>query len=204
MKLPPKAGQRLLVPGILGVALIIAGAAAVAVTDQLLSEAQTELNTTQAEREQAQASLARATDQEREIREELVDYRKLLDRDMIGQEHRLDWVDRIAEIKAARGLLDVNYSIEPQRPVDYLGMGSKGEVEFLASPMKLDMALLHEEDLFRFIGDLRSTLSAYVVVRACTLNRAEGGPTDRGIASRLHASCNIDLVTIHDRQAKRT
>ena len=98
----------------------------------------------------------------------------------------------------------MKYSIEPQRPVDYPGMANKGEVEFLASPMKLDMALLHEEDLFRFIGDLRGALNAYVVVRSCNIIRADSAITERSSGPRLRANCDIDLVTVHDRQVKRS
>ncbi len=204
MKLPPKAGQRLVIPGAIAAALIGVGAVCVVAASGLLNQTRTDLSVAKSDREQAQVKLTRATDEEREIREKLVDYRKLVDRGMIGDEQRLDWVDRISEIKTARKLFDVKYSIEPQRPVDYPGMATKGEVEFLASPMKLDMALLHEEDLFRFIGDLRGALSAYLVVRVCNVNRAESATGDRGNGPRLRATCEIDLVTVRDRQARRS
>ena len=59
----------------------------------------------------------------------------------------------------------MKYTIEPQRPADYPGLAAAGDVEFLASQMKVDLALLHEEDLFRFIDDLRGALSSHVIVR---------------------------------------
>jgi len=204
MKLPPGSGGRLLLPGIVAAALIAAGAAGVLAANGLLKQSRAELGRTKLEREQAQTRLARATDEEREIREKLVDYRKLLKQGMIGDEQRLEWIDQIAEIKAARKLFDVKYSIEPQRPVDYPGIAGKGDVEFVASPMKLEMSLLHEEDLLRFISDLRQTLSAYVLVKSCNMDRLERTPNERGVAPRLRANCEIDLVTIRDQQAKRT
>jgi len=204
MKLPPKAAQRLALPALIAAALIVAGLASVVATNGLLARTRAELSQAKSEREQAQTRLARATDEEREIREKLVDYRKLIDRGMIGDEQRLDWIDRITAIKTARKLFEVKYAIEPQRPLDYPGIAGKGDVEFMASPMKLDMSLLHEEDLFRFINDLRGALSAYVVVRACTVDRVDRLATDRTVAPRLHANCDIDLVTIRDRHAKQT
>ena len=170
MKLPPGAGQRLALPGIVAAALI-AGGAPLSYHAALVQKAAGEQQTAATERQSAQQKLARATDEEREIRETLVDYHKLLARGVIGEEQRLDWVDRIGEIKAARKLFDVKYSIDPQRPVDYPGIGGAGDVEFLASPMKLEISLLHEEDLFRFLDDLRGALSAHVVVRSCTFTR---------------------------------
>jgi len=202
MKLPPGAGRRLAVPGIVALALVAGGLAAVILTQRLVLKAAGEQKAAAAERQSAQGRLARATDEEREIRDRLVDYRKLVDRGVIGDEQRLDWVDRIAEIKAARKLFDVKYTIEAQRAVDYPGLAGAGEVEVMASPMKLDMGLLHEEDLFRFLDDLRRALSAHVVVKSCTLQRSASAPAERGLAPRLQASCDIDLVTIRDRKMK--
>ncbi len=202
MKLPPSAGQRLAMPGILAAALVAGGVAALVLTQQLVSKATGEQQAATAERQSAQSKLERATDEEREIRDRLLDYRKLLDRGVIGDERRLDWVDRIGEIKAARKLFDVKYSIDTQRPVDYPGLAGGGDVEFMASPMKVDMALLHEDDLFRFLDDLRRVLSAHVVIRSCTLQRSAvaAAAPDRRLAPRLQASCEIDLVTIRDRK----
>lgn len=204
MKLPANAGQRLAIPALIAVLLIAGGGMAVAITSELLAETRVEQRTAAAERQSAQQKFARATDEEREIRETLVDYQKLLARGVIGEEQRLDWVDRIGEIKAARKLFDVRYSIEPQRPVDYPGIGGAGEVQFLASPMKVELSLLHEEDLFRFVEDLRAALSAHVVVRSCNVQRQERATVDRGVTPKLRASCDIDLVTIRDWLARKS
>ncbi len=200
MRLPPGAGQRLAVPGIVAAALIAGGVAAVMLTQQLVRKAAGEQQAVATERQTAQEKLARANDEEREIRDRLVDYRRLLDRGVIGDERRLDWVERIGEIKTARKLFDVRYSIDAQRAVDYPGVAGGGDVEFLASAMKLDMSLLHEEDLFRFLDDLRRAISAHVVVRSCTLRRSDRAASERGLAPRLQATCDIDLVTIRDRK----
>jgi hypothetical protein len=111
-------------------------------------------------------------------------------------------VERIGEIKARRKLFDVKYSIEPQRPAEYPGIAGTGDVEFMVSPMKVDLALLHEDDLFRFLQDLRGALGSHVLVRSCTMTRLDRGGAERGLAPRLRAECAIDLVTIRDKNAK--
>jgi hypothetical protein len=203
MKLPPKTGQRLVGPALVAVALIAAGGVALAFASQLLTSAQAEQQQAKAERGAEQGKLARANDEAREIRERIVEYRKLVDRGVVGEERRLDWVDRINAIKAERKLGEVKYAIGPQRPAEYPGIAGGGEVEFLASPMNLNMALLHEEDLFRFIGDLRGALSALVVVKACTVERTGETAKGRGLAPRLRAVCELDLVTIRDKRATK-
>jgi hypothetical protein len=204
VKLPPNASQRLALPAVVALLLIAGGATAVVITSELLKQTHAEERAAATERQSAQQKFARATDEEREIRETLVDYHKLLARGVIGEEQRLDWVDRIRDIKTARKLFDVKYSIDPQRPVDYPGIGGAGEVQFLASPMKVELSLLHEEDLFRFIGDLRNALSAHVVVRSCNIQRQERTAVDRGMTPKLRASCDIDLVTVRDRRVGKT
>jgi type II secretory pathway pseudopilin PulG len=200
MKLPPKTGQRIAGPAIVALVLIGAGAAAVAVTNQLLTAAQAEQQAVRAARAAEQNKLAQATDEQREIQERLVDYQKLVARGVVGEERRLDWVDHINAIKAARKLPEVKYSLGPQQPAEYPGITRGGEVELLASPMQLDMGLLHEEDLFRFIGDLRGALSALVVVRSCSVERTGEAAKARGLAPRLRARCELDLVTIRDKR----
>lgn len=204
MKLPPKAGQRLIVPATTAVAFLAVGAIAVFGAQQFLQKARAEQQKAAADRQSAQNRLARATDEEREIRETLVDYQKLRDRGLIGDEQRQDWVEQLGRIKAARKLFDVKYTIDPQRPADYPGIAGAGDVEFLVSPMKLDMTLLHEEDLFRFLEDLRGALSSHVVVRSCKMQRLDRPAAERAIAPRVRADCALDLVTIRDRKAKST
>lgn len=204
MKLPPKAGQRLVAPAIVAVAFLLAGGIAVFGAQQFLQKARAEQQRAAADRQSAQNKLARATDEEREIRETLVHYQRLRDRGLIGEEQRQDWIEQLGRIKAARKLFDVKYTIDPQRPTDYPGIAGAGDVEFLVSPMKLDMTLLHEEDLFRFLEDLRGALSSHVVVRSCTMQRLERSASERAVAPRLRAECALDLVTIRDRKAKTT
>ncbi len=202
MKLPPKPGPRLAVPGAIALTLVAVGVAATVVTHQLVERGRSAERTAANERVAAQNRLARATDEEREIRERLIDYRELRQRGLIGEEQRAEWVDRIAAIRAARKLLDIKYSIEPQRPADYPGLAGGSDVEVLVSPMRVELAMLHEEDLTRFLADLRAGVASHVIVRSCTLQRAERPAADQALAPRLRAECAIDLVTLRDKQAK--
>jgi hypothetical protein len=74
-------------------------------------------------------------------------------------------------------------------------------VEFLSSTMRVQLALLHEEDLLRFLADLRASGNAYYAVRSCAVTRVQ--PGSGAIQPRLRAECQIDLVTINDRAAKQ-
>jgi hypothetical protein len=192
--------RRLAVPAAIAAALAGLGIVALVLTDQFATRADKQFENARAGKAAVQSRLARTTEEEREIRARLVDYQALRSRGVLGEERRLDWVEAIKRIKAERGLYDVKYSIEPRRPVDYPGLKQVPGVDVLMSRMKLDAALLHEGDLLNLIADLRKYVAPVVVVRACSIARADGGatPTTAAAGPRLRADCTIDLVTIRD------
>jgi len=69
--------------------------------------------------------------------------------------------------------------------------------------MRVQLALLHEGDLLRFLADLRESGNAYYAVRRCALTRTGQAATGTSIAPRLRAECDIELVTMIDRGAKQ-
>jgi len=120
---------------------------------------------------------------------------------ILGREHRLEWADAIKRIRAQRGLIDLRYRVAPQRSLVSVP-GKPGTIDFYASTMTVNLALLHEEDLFGFLNDLRASGNAYYAVRSCTLSRTGVPPTAASLAARVNATCDIDLITIVDQGAK--
>jgi hypothetical protein len=194
--------KRLYLPLAIAVILVGIGVAAVIVAKQYLDQTRVQYKIAVADRQAIQTKLSRATEEEREIREKLVDYRRLLARGVIGDERRLEWVETIGQIKNEHKLFEIKYRIDPQRKLDLPGVTSSSEVEFRVSALKVEMQLLHEGDLLAFLDGLRSKLKAHVLVRSCSIERVNRSGQDRGISPRLRANCVIDLVTIRDRQLK--
>ena len=148
-----------------------------------------------AQRADVQGKLARANEEEREIEASLQQYQALEARGIIGEENRLDWVDTVTAIKNERRLFNIRYSFEPQKPLDYPGFGPAGSVKFMVSRVKLEIELLHEEDLLNFIGDLAKRSKPYLSVRSCDVRRESRG-AGTTLAARLRADCVFDLITI--------
>lgn len=190
--------KRLGAPAVVAVVLLAGGIAALVATGHYAQEAGREYGAARAERASVQTKLARATDEEREIQARLVDYQNLRQRGVLGDERRLDWVETVKRIKSERQIYDLRYSIEPRRPLEFPGVRQEPGVELLQSRMRLEVSLLHEDDLFNLLDDLRTRLAPVVVVRNCTLNRTERSRVEAGAGPRLRAECAIDLVTIRD------
>lgn len=202
MRLQGEELKRLIVPLAFAAALAAAGLILLSAAGGVRARAQQELASAQAERRDARQRLARIAEEEREVREKIDVYQRLKQLNILGEERRLEWADAISRIRMQRELLDLRYTVEPKKLLVSLP-GKPGNVDFYASTMKVDIALLHEEDLLRFISDLRESGNAYYAVKRCLVGRTGQAASAATMAPRLRAQCDIDLVTIVDRGAKK-
>lgn len=194
--------KRLLLPVLAALALLGAGAGLIRAGEQWQRAAERSLAAAQAERKQSAERLARIAEEEREVNQNLDIYQQLKRLNVLGEERRLEWADAMTRIRSQRELLDLRYRVERQKLL-LSAPGKPANVDFYASTMKVDLALLHEEDLLRFLADLRASGNAYYAVKKCTLQRTGQMPTGTTITPRLRGECEIDLITIMDRAAKQ-
>ena len=193
--------RQLALPLLACILLLGAGSALLTWTEARRGAQDRALAQARAERAQAKERLMRIAEEEKEVKEKLEVYQRLKDLGILGEERRLEWADAMARIRTGRELADLRYRVERQRPLATVP-GKPANVEFYASTMRVDVALLHEGDLLHFLSDLRASGNAYYAVRNCALSRT-GQPTAAAVLSpRLRASCEIDLITIVDRAAK--
>ncbi|MGH8687510.1 MAG: hypothetical protein ACREVQ_07355 [Burkholderiales bacterium] len=181
--------------------LLAAGSALITWTQGRRTAEAGALSEARTERSRAVERLMRIAEEEREVKEKLEVYRRLKQLGILGEERRLEWADAMTRIRTDRELPDLRYRVERQRPLVSVP-GKPGSVDFYASTMHVDLALLHEGDLLNFLSDLRKSGNAYYSVRRCTISRLSPGGSSTGLAPRLHADCEIDLITIVDRAAK--
>lgn len=154
-----------------------------------------------AERQDIQARLARAREEEQELRAKIGGFEALRARGFIGPEQRLDWVEAIARIKASRRLSKLDYEFAPQRPVDAAILpdgAAAGGFLIMASQMRMQMHMLHEGELLDFLAELRDAVRAMLQVRSCTLERLPPGRTERGGNAQLKAECTLEWITLRE------
>jgi hypothetical protein len=203
MTLSREERKRLLGPLGLAAALLACGAALVHIAGESLASARRQFTLAQGERRQNSERLERIAEEEREVRQKIDVYRRLKQLNILGEERRLEWADAVGRIRAQRELLDLRYVVDRQRLLTSV-QGKPGKVDFYASTMKVDLALLHEEDLMRFLADLRDSGNAFYAVRKCIVNRTgQAAASGATMTPRLRAECDIDLITIMDRGAKK-
>jgi len=200
--LTPEEARKLALPALAAIVLLAAGAALVSMARDARAKAQQELATAQDERRQNADRLARIAEEEREVKEKLDVYQQLKRLNIVGEERRLEWADAITRIRSQRELLDLIYRVDRQKLLKSVP-ARPGSVDFYASTMTVQLDLLHEEDLLRFLADLRASGNAYYSVRSCNVRRTGQAATGTTITPRLRANCEIDLITVVDGGAKK-
>ena len=194
--------RKLIVPLLAALVLIGAGVFLLSSAREARARAEAELLAAQAERKQNADRLARIAEEEREVTEKLDVYKQLKRLNILGEERRLEWADAVARIRDQRELLDLTYRVDRQKVLKSVP-GKPGTIDFFASTMHVQLDLLHEQDLLRFLGDLRDSGNAYYAVKSCNVRRTGQAATGATITPRLRANCEIDLITVVDRGAKR-
>ena len=203
MTLTPQEVRKLALPALAAIVLVAGGVALGSSARDNAVKASRELAAAQAERRQNAERLARIAEEEREVKEKLDVYKQLKRLRILGEgEQRLEWADAVTRIRNQRELLDLTYRVDRQKLLKSVP-GKPGNVEFFSSTMTVQLDLLHEEDLLRFLADLRESGNAYYAVRSCNVRRTGQAATGTTITPRLRANCEIDLITVIDGAAKR-
>lgn len=182
------------------VMLLAAGLALIWTARQALAQEHRKLAAAHADRRHIAERLLRIAHEEREVRDHVELYQRLKDLRILGEERRLEWVEALTRIRAEHELLDLRYQVERQKVLKTLP-GSSAGLDLRSSSMTVELALLHEGDLLRFLGDLRASGNAYYSVRHCTISRVGDAPSIASIAPRLRGNCQIDLITLSEGKA---
>ena len=160
---------------------------------QIVKKSSVETNAVRLESLRMQTDARRLASEEQEMRAKINDYQAIADRGIIGPERRLDWVELVRSTQRDRQLLGLDYEIQPQTSLSK----SNGSHTFMRSIMRVQLPLLHEEDLLRFVGDLQAHAPAFVRVRSCRIGRGGGQPTDMdSLPAQLQADCQLDWITL--------
>ena len=158
-----------------------------------LGQARQDEQTAHAQRDAARSRFLYAESEKQEIRAYQPLFVDLRRRHFVGTENRLDWVDAIRQINENRRLLPLTYEIDPQQPYKLEGKLATGDYQLRGSRMTLHMDMLHELDLFNFLGDLRQ--HGVFTVEQCTLRRTASGEAGARPAT-LSSDCTLNWLTL--------
>lgn len=147
--------------------------------------------TATAEKKAMDIRLQRLRDDEPRIREAARAFPKLLAAPPDGSGKAPEWIALIDDIQQKYRLLDVRYE---HGATQILASSPSESLALVSTPIHMRLKLLHEEDLSRFLDELREQAPALIHIRHCHIGRARTTPLPRPVESRLDANCRIEAV----------
>ena len=121
----------------------------------------------------------------------------------LGNENRLDWIERLTAIREELRLPRLTYTIAARAPDPQMPDPGAG-LRFETSRMRLEFDVVHEGDLLRIIERLRTPAMGMFEVRSCALSRmrvgvpgADSAAPEAGVArSNLAGVCELDWLSM--------
>jgi hypothetical protein len=155
-------------------------------------KAQTERDAAAARKTGIERRLSQVRTEEQEIKARTQQYSQMDLAGAIGPEKRLDWTELLRDLQHQLRLPGMSYEFGPQAPLEPAPEGGYG---YYSSQLKIQLRLLHEEDLLNFVARLQREAKALILVRNCKLSRLPLAAAAGGQA-RLAAECTMDWVTL--------
>jgi hypothetical protein len=187
--------------GVLAMLLALGiGGAIVMVTNTYLGHELRFKNTASGRLATARNNLKGAQEDRQNMSTYTQEYSALLQRNVIGKERRLDWIDGLNTLRKRNIVLKFNYTISPQKPFTPPVPVNNGNFSLLQSSMKMNFDLLHGGQLVNFFQALNSTIDGLFLLQGCDISRVESG-TDNvaALAPQLTASCQGVWLTLKNR-----
>lgn len=181
----------------LGLAMIVAGLLA-SFADQYRTEEEQALQIEQGLYNQARQKFESSGQEKETIIKYLPEYNHLLVQGFIGEERRIEWIERLRQIHGQYNLFSIDYSIGQQERYQPSFITNAGNHVINRSVMELKLDMLHEGDLIHLIEDLHQETPPFLV-RECEITRPIGADIDsKKMTANLKAVCEIDWITLRD------
>ncbi|MEM8816434.1 MAG: hypothetical protein AAFX56_02000 [Pseudomonadota bacterium] len=125
-------------------------------------------------------------------------YRQFHTLGFVGQESRLDWIHALRVATEDLTLPRLSYAIAPQldviAPVQAVLTGD--DIAINVSRLELEMGLVHEVDLLRFIDGLQQSAPGLMRVQACTLEWQTEAAARAAVEANLLANCSLEIFSV--------
>ena len=180
------------------------GGAAIFFSENFVARKQLSQQAAQRQLSEARNRLAAAQDDRENMAAYALEYGNLLERKIIGNDQRLDWIEELERIKGLNRVLDFRFTIAPQQPYSPAPALDSGNFALNLSGMTLQLDLLHEGQLVNFLDTLRTGAKGWFIVDHCSLERtgAASGKPNTAAAARLQAECAGGWLTLKNRNTK--
>ena len=123
-------------------------------------------------------------------------YEELRRSGTIGPEQRVNWLDALRAANQAVQTLGVDYQLSQQAPSP-IKLDTAG-YKLQQTTMKLNIKLLHEEDLANFLRVLGAQRAGLYLLQGCTLSRSANAGFSVRFETKLNAECELAWLSLMD------
>ena len=162
---------------------------------------ETNLHNSQRQINEARNRLTEARNDRENLSVYSAEYGILEEQAIIGDDHRLDWMEGLEKLRSQNLVLDFRYDIAPQKSYAPQPAIDSGNINIHYSEMKLQFDLLHEGQLLKFLDALRKQVKGHYLIESCTLTRNEAEADANTPATHIKADCNGGWITLKSRNA---
>ncbi|MHB1237363.1 MAG: hypothetical protein ACYCY7_07355 [Gallionella sp.] len=129
------------------------------------------------------------------------EYGALEEQNIIGDDHRLDWMEDLEKLRRQNLVVDFRFNIAPQKIYAPQPAIDSGNFNIHYSEMKLQFDLLHEGQLLKFLDALRSQIKGQYLLEGCKLQRSETVVNAGMPMINIKAECSGGWITLKNRSA---
>ena len=176
---------------------LVLGGGIIAVSDRYQEQSLKERQTAQKQLAEARTQLSAAQNDQENMASYALEYNALLAQEVIGDEHRLDWIEGLEKLRLQGHVLDFKYAIAPQQSYAPNPPLEAGNLQLNRSGMTMQLDLLHEEQLLHLLVAMHSQMKGWFMLDGCTLSRT--GDNDE--TAPLTAECSGGWFTMKHRDA---
>jgi len=173
------------------------GGGIIAISNKYQETSRTDRQIAQKQLAEARTQLSAAQNDQENMASYALEYNALLAQQVIGDEHRLDWIEGLEKLRLQGHVLDFKYAVAPQQSYVPNPPLDAGNFQLNRSGMTMQMDLLHEEQLLRLLTAMRTQMQGWFMIDGCSLSRT--GDNDE--ASPLKAECTGGWLTMKNRNA---
>ena len=170
-------------------------------SSQYADATQKDQRTAQSQMNDARNRLTMATQDQESLVDFSHEYDTLEKNKLIGDDHRLDWMEGLEKIRNQNRVIDFRYSIAPQKIYAPQPAIDSGNFDIHYSEMKLQFDLRHEGQLLNFFDALRSQIQGHYQLEGCTMQRNDAAE-DTGTPMHLKGECNGGWITLKNRNVQ--
>lgn len=177
------------------VAAIIIVAGLVFYTMQLSEASNSNLQTQEGLLSQARQKYQSAGTEKTTINQYLPQYQSLIKQGYIGEEKRIEWIDKLRTIHEQNKMFSIDYSVEKQEAFTPSFALNIGSLKLRKSTMKIQLNMLHEGDIITLLDALKNQQPTPFIVRSCVISQ-NTDTIEAKLNANLLADCELDWLTL--------